>query len=140
MGLVQVRSHKQPYHLTIRARAHEWASDEPRDAGGGDIGPTPYELLLSALGSCTAITVQMYARRKEWPLESVEVELEHERVHAEDCKDCDSKEGQISEIRLKLKLAGALTVEQEERILEIAGKCPVKKTLEGEIKIRSRLG
>jgi uncharacterized OsmC-like protein len=140
MGVVHVQSHKQPYHLTIRARAHEWASDEPRDAGGGDIGPTPYELLLSALGSCTAITVQMYARRKEWPLESVEVELEHERVHAEDCKDCDSKEGQISEIRLKLKLTGALTREQEERILEIAGKCPVKKTLEGEIKIRSRLG
>lgn len=140
MGLVQVRSHRQPYQLTIRARTHEWAADEPREAGGGDAGPTPYELLLAALGSCTAITVQMYARRKEWPLESVEVELEHERVHAQDCEDCESKEGQISEIQLKLKLAGALTQEQEERILEIAGKCPVKKTLVGEIKIRSRLG
>lgn len=140
MSRVYVKSAAAPYTHEITARSHHWAADEPRESDGQDQGPTPYELLLSALGSCTAITAQMYARRKDWPLESIEVELEQNRIHAEDCEDCDQKEGMVLEIQMTLKLTGYLTEEQEERILEIANRCPVKKSLEHEIKIRSRLG
>ncbi|HLV01034.1 MAG TPA: OsmC family protein [Acidobacteriota bacterium] len=139
MSRVYVKSTGVPYTHEITARSHQWVADEPRESDGQDLGPTPYELLLSALGSCTAITVQMYARRKGWPLESVEVELEQNRIHAEDCEDCEQKEGMVLEIHLILKLTGYLTREQEERIFEIANRCPVKKSLEHEIKIRSRL-
>lgn len=140
MSKVYVKSAGAPYTHEITSRSHGWISDEPKDSDGQDRGPTPYELLLSALGSCTAITAQMYARRKEWPLESLEVELEQSRIHAKDCEDCEQEEGMVLEIYMTLRLSGYLTEEQEKRILEIANKCPVKKSLEGEIKIRSRLG
>lgn len=140
MSKVYVKSAGASYTHEITARSHRWMADEPEDSDGQDQGPTPYELLLSALGSCSAITVQMYARRKDWPLESVEVELEQNRIHAKDCEDCEQKEGTVLEIHMILRLTGYLTEEQEQRILEIAKKCPVKKSLEHEIMIRSSLG
>ena len=139
MTQVRLESGADPFLQSINARSHTWIADEPEEQDGGDRGPTPYELLLSALASCTSITMQMYARRKEWPLESVDVELHYDRIHAEDCSDCESKSGYLSEIGIRIRLSGALTQEQAERLFEIAGKCPVKKTLEGEIKIRSEL-
>lgn len=139
MSQVTVQSSAFLYRQEIRAGEHRWTADEPVPAGGQDSGPTPYQLLLSALGACTAITLQMYARRKQWPLAAVRVELDHSRVHAQDCQDCETREGFVSEIRLRLTLEGELTPEQRQRLLEIAGKCPVKRTLEGEIKIRSQL-
>ncbi|UCF36697.1 MAG: OsmC family protein [Acidobacteriota bacterium] len=139
MRKVTVESTPSPYTLKISTDAHQWSGDEPADLGGADKGPSPYELLLSSVGACTAITVQMYARRKEWPLESISVELDHRKMKAEECPDCTSTAGFVSEISLKISLKGDLSEEQRERILSIAEKCPVKKTLEGEIKFRPTL-
>ncbi len=139
MSIVTVRSGSRPYRQSITGGGHSWSADEPRELGGDDTGPTPYHLLLSALGACTTITLQMYASRKGWPLDSVDVVLEHHRVHARDCRDCETKEGHISEIDMELTFRGDLSAQQKDRLLEIAGKCPVKKTLQGEVKIHSRL-
>jgi putative redox protein len=118
---------------------HRIVADEPKELGGTDLGPNPYDLLLSALGTCKSMTVALYARRKEWPLESVRVRLRHERVYATDCHDCDTKEGMIDRIECVLDLEGALDVAQRERLLAIADKCPVHRTLTSEIAIRTRL-
>jgi putative redox protein len=119
----------------IESRGHELTVDEPADAGGEDAGPTPYELLLGALGACTAMTVGMYARRKSWPLESVEVHLSHERVHAKDCEDCEQADGTgyLDRITKRLALHGPLDPEQRARLLEISERCPVQRTLERPI-------
>jgi putative redox protein len=123
----------------IRAGSHSLIADEPVEAGGTDAGPGPYELLLAALGACTSMTLQMYARRKSWPLEKVEVSLSHGRIHAEDCQDCETKEGRITQIERYISLTGDLTAEQRQRLLEIAQHCPVHKTLTGEISIKDYL-
>ena len=123
----------------VVARHHEFRADEPTELGGNDEGPTPYEHLLAALGSCTTITIQMYAQRKGWPLFGVVVKLSHDRVHVKDCADCETTEGYISEIRREIMLQGPLTDEQRSRLLEIASRCPVHKTLSHEIKIRDTL-
>lgn len=108
--------------------------DEPVSVGGGGTGPDPYTLLLSALGGCISLTVQMYARRKGWPLERVTVRLKDERVHAKDCAECTmTKEGFVHRIRRSVKLEGDLTDEQRTRLQEIAHKCPVHRTLTNEI-------
>ena len=114
-------------------------ADEPVEAGGSDSGPTPYEYLLAALGACTAITVRMYAERKGWPLEEVEVALSHDRIHADDCRDCDTREGMIDRITKRLTLRGPLEDAQRERLEEIAARCPVHRTLTGEITIEQEL-
>jgi uncharacterized OsmC-like protein len=123
----------------IEAGRHRIASDEPATAGGTDSGPSPYELLLAALGSCTSMTVAMYARRKGWPLERVVVRLQHARIHAEDCAECETKEGMLDRIEREVSLTGPLSAEQRERLLEIANRCPVHRTLTSEIDIRTRL-
>ena len=122
----------------VKANGHALVADEPAALGGTDAGPTPYDNLLSALGSCTAITVRMYADRKGWPLESVTVRAEHGRIHAKDRGECETKSGRIDRIELELKLEGPLDVGQRERLREIADKCPVKRTLGSEVLIEIR--
>ena len=126
MKKVIVSSEPTPYTISITTGAHGWTADEPKDLGGHDEGPSPYELLLSSIGACTAITAQMYARRKNWPLEGITLELDHKRMKAEDCPDCKSEKGQVSEITILVSISGDLTGDQRKRILEIAGECPVK--------------
>jgi putative redox protein len=119
----------------IEIGVHRLRSDEPARAGGTDTGPTPYQLLLAALGSCISMTVSLYARRKEWPLEAVEVRLRHDKIHATDCAECETREGKIDRIVKDIRLVGALDDEQRSRLLEIAGRCPVSRTLQSEIQI-----
>jgi putative redox protein len=118
---------------------HRLVADEPTDAGGGDTGPNPYDLLLASLGACTSMTVGLYARRKRWPLEAVTVRLRHARIHATDCSECETREGMVDRIEVELALAGPLSEEQRARLLEIAGRCPVHRTLTSEISIHTRL-
>ena len=118
---------------------HRLAADEPLSLGGTDTGPTPYDLLLAALGSCTSITVAMYARRKGWPLESVTVRLSHSRVHAADCADAETKVGMLDHVQRDVEFSGPLSGEQRARLLDIATKCPVHRTLESEIVIETHL-
>lgn len=119
----------------ITAGTHTLIADEPREAGGTDAGPDPYSLLLAALGACTAMTLQIYAKRKDWPLERVEVSLKHSRIHARDCQDCSSTEGKIDQIERYISLDGELSEEQKARLLEIAQRCPVHKTLKSQVSI-----
>ena len=136
---VVVRGRAGGLRQDIEAGGHHLVSDEPLDLGGTDAGPTPYDLLVAALGSCTAITLQMYARHKGWPLEGVEVRLTHGKIHARDCADCETKEGRIDRIEREIVLQGALDAAQRARLLEIADRCPVHRTLTSEIEISTRL-
>lgn len=129
-----------PYANHVRAGRHQLVSDEPVAVGGGDQGPGPYEYLLAALGACTSMTLRMYADRKQIPLTGVSVRLSQKKVHAEDCADCETKAGQITEIERVIHMEGALDEAQRKRLMEIADKCPVHRTLTSEIKIRSREG
>jgi uncharacterized OsmC-like protein len=136
---VTVSGNASGFAQVISARTHRLTADEPTDDGGTDTGPSPYELLLAALGSCTSMTVAMYARRKQWPLKEVTVELRHWKIHAEDCAECETKEGILDHIERNIHLSGSLTEEQKTKLLEIAHRCPVNRTLQSEIDIRSRL-
>jgi uncharacterized OsmC-like protein len=136
---VVVRGNAAGFAQEILAGRHRLTADEPVAAGGADTGPTPYDLLLAGLGACTSMTVALYARRKSWPLEAVTVRLRHSRTHAADCADCETKEGMLDHIESDLEFAGRLTQEQRSKLLEIAEKCPVHRTLVAEIDIRSRL-
>ena len=118
---------------------HHLKADEPEAAGGSDTGPSPYEYLLAALGACTSMTLAMDARRKRWPLEHVEVRLRHSKIHATDCEECETREGKLDRIERDIVLTGALDGDQRARLLEIADKCPVHRTLTSEIHIQSRL-
>lgn len=123
----------------ISVGEHRLTADEPIAEGGTDTGPNPYDLLLSALGACTSMTIALYTRRKQWPLDSVTVALSHAKIHAEDCADCETREGLLDSIDRVITLEGNLTPEQRERLLAIANKCPVHRTLTSEIKVRTRL-
>ena len=123
----------------ITAGAHNFYADEPTEQGGKDSGPDPYSLLLAALGACTAMTLQLYAKKKDWPLEQVEVSLRHERIHAADCDSCATTDGMISRIDRYISFTGPLSDEQRARLLEIAQRCPVHRTLTSEISIRDHL-
>jgi len=129
----------ESYHTEIQAGRHSLVGDEPEDVGGDDEGPTPYGLLLSALGSCTGMTLRMYADRKEWPLDETIVRLSHEKIHADDCENCETDQGQVDRIEREIEVRGALSDEQRERLLEIANKCPVHRTLHNEVNVRSSL-
>ncbi len=136
--VVMVRSTEAGLSQEIIVGPHRLSADEP-DPPGTDTGPTPYQLLSAALGACTSITLRAYASRKEWPLESVTIVLTHGKIHAEDCADCETKEGKVDRIERAIELGGPLSDQQRERLLEIAKKCPVYRTLKSEINIRSRL-
>lgn len=138
-GQVLVTEDGRKYTCRVNTADHELVADEPEDAGGANQGPNPYEYLLAALGSCTAMTIRMYAERKQIPLDGVEVTLDHRRIHAEDCAECESKQGFVDRIDRRIALKGDLSDEQRQRLLEIADRCPVHKTLMNEILIKSEL-
>jgi uncharacterized OsmC-like protein len=136
---VVVRSGSSRFGQTISVGPHVLPADEPNEYGGEDAGPNPYELLLAALGACTSMTVRMYAERKQWPLRGVQINLSHAKVHAEDCAECETKVGMIDRIELRICLVGDLSEEQQRRLLEIADKCPVHRTLTSEVQVSSFL-
>ena len=138
-GTVVVTGDARGLAQRVQAGPHALLSDEPAPSGGTDTGPNPYDLLLAALGACTSMTVGMYARRKQWPLQAVTVRLRHSRVHAADCESCETKEGMLDRIEREVELVGPLDDAQRSRLLEIANKCPVHRTLTSEIDIRTRL-
>lgn len=138
-GEVVVHINRDHYRSEVFAGSHALIADEPRDAGGTDAGPSPYGLLGSALGACTVITLRMYADRKQWPLEAVNVRIRHRKIHAEDCADCESKTGKIDYFERELELVGNLDAEQRQRLLAVADKCPVHNTLTSSSRIETRL-
>ncbi len=127
------------FTTTIVAGNHALTADEPIRVGGADKGPDPYGLLLASLGACKAMTLRMYANRKQWPLTGVTVALAHEHVHAKDCEECESDEGHILKVRAELTLEGDLDADQRARLAEIADRCPVHRSLSGEVLITSNL-
>jgi uncharacterized OsmC-like protein len=127
-----------PFGQRITAGRHVLTADEPRPAGW-DTGPNPYELLLASLGACTSMTIRMYAERKGWPLRQVTVTLRHSRVHAKDCEKCETEVGMLDRIDRSVRLEGSLTEDQRGRLMEIADKCPVHRTLHSEIDVRTSL-
>ena len=138
-GLVVVSENGQgPYGQRIMAGKHLLSADEPAPIGK-DTGPSPYDLLLAGLGACTSMTLRMYASRKEWPLENVSVSLRHSRVHATDCAECDTQTGQLDRVERTITLTGDLDDEQREKLLAIADRCPVHKTLHSEVDVRTTL-
>ncbi len=135
---VAVQTGDQELTTQIAAGKHRLLADEPESAGGKDLGPDPYGLLLSSLGSCTSITLQLYAKRKEWDLQEVRVHLQHKKVHASDCDDCETEKGKVDIIDRFIEMEGALDADQRKRLIEIADKCPVHRTLHSEIKVNTQ--
>lgn len=136
---VVVRTGESGYRTEVMANGHSLVADEPVAVGGTDAGPSPYDYLLSGLGSCTSITLRMYADRKKWPLESIIVRLRHEKIHAVDCAECESDSGKIDYIEREIELNGPLDQSQRERLIEIANRCPVHRTLHSEIVVKTRM-
>jgi uncharacterized OsmC-like protein/pimeloyl-ACP methyl ester carboxylesterase len=132
-GRVEVRGGPVGYAVEIATATHRLTADEPVDVGGTDTGPNPYEFLLSALGACMAITARLYANRKGWPLTGTMACLEHDRMHAEDCADCETVEGLVDRIEVDIEFQGPLSDGQRQRLREIVGRCPVHRTLTSEI-------
>lgn len=136
---VTARTGSEGFRTEIFANGFSLVADEPIDYGGGNEGPSPYEYVMAGLGACTTMTLQMYARRKGWPLDDALARLSHHKIHAVDCRDCESKEGRIDRFHRELELVGELDDEQRRKLLEIAEKCPVHRTLTGEIRIETTL-
>jgi putative redox protein len=139
-GVVIVASvNDSPFEQIMLDGRHLLHADEPVAVGGGDVGPGPYELLLMALGSCTSMTIRLYAARKKWPLDQVVVRLRHDRVHIEDCATCEDPKTMLERIERIIEFIGPLDEAQRNRLLEIADKCPVHRTLQSKIEIRTAL-
>lgn len=136
---VTVRTGAEGFYTEMFANGYPLIADEPESYGGSGLGPSPYDYLLAALGACTSMTVQMYARRKQWPLQTAVVRLRHEKIHAQDCEHCEEKNGKIDRFERELELKGELSEEQRTRLLEIAEKCPVHRTLHNEVLVETRL-
>ena len=135
---VVVRGDSAGFAQAVQIGRHRLAGDEPVAFGGTDTGPSPYDLLLASLGTCTSMTISLYARKRSWPLESVTVSLHHSKIHAVDCAECETKEGKIDRIEREIHLTGPLTDEQRSKLMEIADRCPVHQTLTSEINIKTR--
>jgi len=137
-GWVTVHGAASGFAQEVSVGRHRLLGDEPVGAGGTDTGPSPYDYLLTALGTCTSMTIAMVARRKAWPLEAVTVRLRHAKIHAADCADCETKTGMLDRIEREITLSGALTPEQRAQLMAIADRCPVHRTLTSEIRIETR--
>jgi uncharacterized OsmC-like protein len=136
-GVVVVRGGAQGFVQEISAGRHHLVADEPVAAGGKDRGPGPYDLLMAALGSCMSMTIALYARTKQWPLGTVVIRLTHSRIYARDCADCMVRDDTLLDrIDTAVQLSGPLTAEQEQKLMEVAHKCPVHRTLKSQIEIR----
>jgi putative redox protein len=123
------------YTVTITAGKHAWLGDEPVTVGGDDLGPDPYQMLTAALGACTAMTLRMYANHKQWALRKVSVNLTHAKIHAQDCAECETRSGQIDRIERRIHIEGDLDDAQRVRLMEIADRCPVHRTLHSEVQV-----
>jgi putative redox protein len=133
---VIVRGTAANFRQEVTSGRHQLVGDEPAAYGGSDEGPGPYDYLLIALGTCTSMTVGLYARRKQIPLDTITVSLRHSRIHAKDCEECETKGGMIDRLDATIELTGQLTSEQRADLMRVAGKCPVHRTLKSEIDIR----
>ena len=138
-GLVVVEEKNHKFTQHVMSDSHYWLADEPVSVGGNDTGPDPYEHLLAGLGACTSMTLRMYANLKKIPLDHVRVELKHSRTHIEDCEGCDNSGEKMDLIERVISLEGELTVEQTQRLLQIADKCPVHKTLHNKLHVATTL-
>jgi putative redox protein len=134
---VEEKDHKFAQHVS--SDSHYWLADEPRSVGGANTGPDPYEHLLASLGACTSMTLRMYATHKKLALDHVVVELKHSRDYLEDCEGCEDKPMQIDVLERKLTLQGALSEQERARLLEIADRCPVHRTLHNHLQVRTEL-
>ena len=119
---------------------HRLIIDEPQEFGGDGRGPNPYDLLLAALGGCTAMTIVSYSKRKDIPLDALQIKLTHEKIHASDCEECMTREGKLDQVTRTIYLQGPLSSEQKENLLEIAKRCPVHRTLTSENMIIDKMG
>ncbi len=138
-GTVTARIGRSGYRIEIDASGHALVSDEPSEMGGSDAGATPYDLVLAALGACTAMTLRMYADRKKWPLEGVVVHMHHSRSHVVDEQHCEDRPARLDHIERTLEIAGPLTHDQRVKLAEIAERCPVHRTLDAGVRITTRL-
>ncbi len=137
-GVLVGETRNGKFEQSVVAGQHRYLADEPVSVGGNGSGPSPYEYLLAALGACTSMTIRLYAELKKIPLDRVAVLLRHDKIHAADCEDCETRDGKIDRIDREITLEGELSAEQRARLLEIADKCPVHRTLHGEISIKTR--
>ena len=135
---VVVRGSAKNFEQEVTVGKHNFVADEPLNAGGGDAGPDPYDYLLTALGVCTSMTIGFYARRNRMPLENITVSLSHSRIYAADCEECETKEGMLDRIDIEVELTGSLSPEQHAKLMQVAARCPVHRTLTSEINIKLR--
>ena len=133
---VIVRGNAREFLQEVVSGKHHLRADEPENYEGTDAAPGPYDYLLTALGVCTSMTIGLYARKKQIPLENITVSLRHSRIHGKDCEECETKDGMLDRIDLDIELTGALTADQHSRLMAVAAKCPVHRTLKSEIDIR----
>ena len=137
--VVIVEGDASGFAQTITAGDHKFSADESLGVGGAGTGPDPYQFLLAALGACTSMTVALYARRKQWPLARVRIQLAHSRVWAQDCETCETQQPRLDRIELVIEFFGDLTNDQRQRLTEIAERCPIHRTLTSKIDIMTKL-